>query len=56
MDFKGLAEWRKQIQDMPLKVRTVCPVCAERLERHPKTGESHCPFCGYPYTKTAVPV
>lgn len=54
MDFKGIAEWKKSIREMPLKVRTVCPVCAERLEVHPVTQESHCPFCGWPHHKFVV--
>ncbi len=54
MGFEGLAQWRKSMREMPLKVRTVCPICAERLEVHPKTGERHCPFDGWPWQKRSV--
>lgn len=56
MDFKALAEWKKSIENMPPKVQTACPVCSERLEIHPRTGEVHCPYCGWPYSKAEAPV
>jgi len=47
MDFKGLAQEIERIKNLPLKVRTVCPICAESLSVNSK-GEVRCLFCGWP--------
>ena len=49
MDDKALLAWKRQIENMPLKERVVCPIDGFPLERHPKTGELWCPFDGWPF-------
>ena len=51
MDFNGLVDWKKSLENMPMEHRVVCPNCEGWLETHPRTQEVYCQLCGWPWQK-----